>query len=493
MSAARPVFIKGDDKGLRWSYAVNVTHSTLASEPMRDWIPDLTHNDKPRYIAIAEIIAADIRSGRLNPGDRLPPQRKLAVNLDIDFTTVARGYVEAQRRGLVESRVGQGTFVLGQVRRESAKPSTRTELVDLSMNLPPEPSDPDLIARMNDGYAEVGRDLVGLLRYQGFGGSRHDKDAASAWLSRRAMVPSQERIFVTPGAHPAMAAILALLAKPGETVLCEALTYPGVRAISAQLGLKLTGLPMDRDGIDPDALADACARLAPKALYLNPTLQNPTTLTIPAARRAALAAVARRYRLPIVEDDAYGFIPLHGPPPFAAIAPDITWHIAGLAKCIGAGLRAAYVVAPDTRSGWPFAAALRASNVMASPLTVALATRWIEDGTADSILRFIRAETAARQKLAAELLPKASFQADPLSFNLWVPLPKPWTRSAFIGHMRARRIGIVASDAFTALGEPDESVRVCLGGPSTREQVRGALEFMAHALSESPERSSTFL
>ncbi len=460
---------------------------------MRDWLPDLTRNDKPRYIAIADFIADDIKAGRLASGDRLPPQRKLALRLDIDFTTVARGYVEAQRRGLVESRVGQGTFVTKRSRPQRIQRSARTEMVDLSMNLPPEPSDPDLLDRMNDGLVEVSRDLVALLRYQGFGGSRADKDAASAWLSRRAMVPAQERIFVTPGAHPAMIGILAHLAKPGDVVLCEALTYPGIRSICAQLSLKLVGLPMDADGIEPDAFAEACAKLAPKALYLNPTLQNPTTLTIPADRRAAIVTVARRCRVPIIEDDAYGFIPAHGPPPIASIAPDITWHIAGLAKCIGAGLRAAYVVVPDARSGWPFAAALRAANVMASPLTVALATRWIEDGTADSILRFIRAETAARQKLASDLLPEGSFRADPLSFNLWVDLPKPWTRSAFIGHMRSARLGIVASDAFTALGEPGESVRICLGGPSSRDHIRGALDFMAHALTESPELTSSYL
>jgi DNA-binding transcriptional MocR family regulator len=460
---------------------------------MRDWTPDLTRNGKPRYLAIADVIADDIQAGRLASGDRLPPQRKLALRLSIDFTTVARGYVEAQRRGLIESRVGQGTFVRGKGLDESARRPARADTVDLSMNLPPEPSDPDLIERMNAGFAEVGRDLVALLRYQGFGGSHADKDAALAWLSRRAMVPSQERIFVTPGAHPAIAGILALLAKPGDVILCEGLTYPGVRSIAAQQGLKLVGLPMDEQGIDPDAFAKACGDLAPKALYLNPTLQNPTTLTIPPARRAAIVAVARRCGVPIIEDDAYGFIPVHGPPPLAAIAPDITWHIAGLAKCIGAGLRAAYVVAPDARSGWPFAAVLRANTVMASPLTVALATRWIEDGTADSILRFIRKETEARQKLARTLLPEGSFRADPLSFNLWVPLPKPWTRSAFIGHMRSTRIGIVASDAFTVLGEPGEAVRVCLGGPAKRDQTASALDFMAHALTESPELVSTFL
>ncbi|MCS0496854.1 PLP-dependent aminotransferase family protein [Ancylobacter sp. MQZ15Z-1] len=461
---------------------------------MADWIPDLSRSDKPRYLAIADLIAEDIRAGRLAIGDRLPPQRKLAGRLGIDFTTVARGYVEAQKRGLVESRVGQGTFVSGMPRAE-ARPATpsRPATVDLSMNLPPEPEDPALIARMQDGLAEVGRDLVSLLRYQGFGGTGADKDAASAWLGRRALVPSQERVFVTPGAHPALLGILGLLARPGESVLCEAITYPGVRAIAAQLGLKLVGLPMDGQGIEPDALADACQRLEPKALYLNPTLQNPTTITVPEARREAIARVARRFHLPIVEDDAYGFIPAHGPAPLAAIAPDLTWHVAGLAKCIGAGLRAAYVVVPDARSGYPFAAALRTANVMASPLTAALATRWIEDGTADTLLRFIRAETRARQALASEILPEGSFHADPLSFNLWIELPEPWTRSAFVGHMRATGVGVVASDAFTACGPAREAVRVCLGGPASRAQIRSALDYMAHALTQAPEAVSAVM
>jgi DNA-binding transcriptional MocR family regulator len=121
-------------------------------------------------------------------------------------------------------------------------------------------------------------------------------------------------------------------------------------------------------------------------------------LTIPDSRRREIVATARRFKLPIVEDDAYGFIPQRGRghARFAAIAPDLTWHVAGLAKCIGAGLRAAYVVVTDTRSAWTFASALRSATVMASPLTVALATRWIEDGKADTMLRFIRAETSAR-------------------------------------------------------------------------------------------------
>jgi DNA-binding transcriptional MocR family regulator len=460
---------------------------------MIDWNPDLTRSDRPRYLAIADLLAADIERGHLAPGDRLPPQRRLASRLGIDFTTVARGYVEAQKRGLVQSRVGQGTFVRAGPKAERGMREAPVYGVDLSMNLPPEPNEPALVERMQAGLAEVARDLVPLLRYQGFGGSQSDKDAASIWLGRRGLIPVQERIFITPGAHPALLGIFGALAKPGDTILSEAITYPGIRSIAAQLGLTLVGLPMDEQGIHPDALVEACRRLRPRALYLNPTLQNPTTLTVPVGRRTDIADAARRWRLPIVEDDAYGFIPPHAPAPFAAIAPDITWHVAGLAKCLGAGLRAAYVVAPDARAGWPFAAAVRAATVMASPLTVALAARWIEDGTADAILHFIRAETAARQRLAAEILPAGSYTADPLSFNLWLPLPAPWTRSAFVGHMRATGIGVVASDAFTADGNPPEAVRVCLGGPADRAVVRGALDYMVHALAGSPEMALTFL
>ena len=170
---------------------------------MAEWKPQLSRLGKPRYLAIADAIAEDISNGTLSPSDRLPPQRKLAQRLEVDFTTVARGYVEAQRRGLIESRVGQGTFVRASARRRHGPMARHPEIVDLSMNLPPEPDDPELLDRMQDGLEFVGRDLVYLLRYQGFGGVQADKDAALKWLGRRALVPQQDRLFISPGAHPA--------------------------------------------------------------------------------------------------------------------------------------------------------------------------------------------------------------------------------------------------------------------------------------------------
>ncbi len=180
---------------------------------MANWTPDLSGLDKPRYLAIADAIEEDIRNGRLSPSDRLPPQRKLARRLDIDFTTVARGYVEAQKRGLIESRVGHGTFVCASAKRRHGPMARHPEIVDLSMNLPPEPDDPELLDRMQDGLEALGRDLVYLMRYQGFGGVQADRDAASNWLTRRALVPQEERLFISPGAHPALLGILGLVAK----------------------------------------------------------------------------------------------------------------------------------------------------------------------------------------------------------------------------------------------------------------------------------------
>ena len=454
--------------------------------PMRSWTPALATRDGPRYLAIAAAIEADIAAGRLAPGDRLPPQRELARRLDLDFTTVARGYVEAGKRGLLESVVGRGTFVRRKafVRGEAGPRRSRA---DFTMNMPPEPEDPELLARMREGFRNVAEDLDSLLRYQGFGGSPADRDAATAWLGRRALVPSQERLFLAPGAHGAMVGVFSMLAKAGDAILCEAITYPGVRAICAQLGLRLIGVAMDGDGVIPEALEDTILAHAPKAIYLNPTLQNPTTITIPERRRTAICELARRHGTPIVEDDAYGFIPTHGPAPLAAIAPDICWHIAGLAKCIGAGLRLAYVVAPDARAGWSFNAAMRAICVMASPISAAVATRWINDGTADTILRFIRAESMARERIAAKWLEPGAYLSDPLSFNLWLPLSNDWTRSAFVNQIRATGLGVVPSDAFVAGAPPPEAVRIGLGGPVTRSQIERGMERVAHTLATNPE------
>jgi DNA-binding transcriptional MocR family regulator len=456
---------------------------------MRTWSPTIDREGGPLYRALADAIDDDIRRGALRPGDRLPPQRRLSAALGVDFTTVSRGYAEAQRRGLLRCEVGRGTFVAHPPAGADAQPDPRrAALVDMSMNLPPEPDDPALLQRMRAGLAAVAADLPALLRYQSPTGAEVDKEAASSWLSLRGMAPSHDRVAITPGAHATILAVLTILAAPGDAVLCEDVTYPGLRAIAARLRLRLVGVGSDAGGIVPDALAEAIRLHGPKALYLNPTLGNPTTLTLSLERRQEIASILIGARLPLIEDDAYGFIPQHAPAPLATMAQGLTWHVGGLAKCIGAGLRLAYTVAPDARAALLLGQALKTTAVMPSPLTAALVTRWIQDGTADHIRRFIRVETAARQALAARALAGARFDADPCAFNLWLALPPGLGRAELVGRMAGRRIGVLASDAFTVLGEPPERVRVCLGGPVDRATLSAELGFLAHALEVSAWR-----
>ncbi|PZU24580.1 MAG: GntR family transcriptional regulator [Shinella sp.] len=452
---------------------------------MLKWIPDLRPDGKPRYLQIADAIEGAIKRGDIAPGDRLPPQRRLAERLGIDFTTVSRAYMEAHARRLVESHVGRGTFAIDQQKASHAVDPRRVRNEDLAMNMPPEPQDPDLVARMQDGLQTVSANLVSLLRYQSTTGGEQDKAAASSWLSKRGMVPSLERIAITPGAHATMTALLSTMTRPGDVILCEAITYPGLRAIAARMGLQLVGIPMDSAGIAPDALDAAIYLHQPKALYLNPTVQNPTTLTIPRERRMEIAEILLRHKLPLIEDDAYGFIPAAAPIPFATLAPDLTWHIGGLAKCLGAGLRLAYTVAPNARAAYSLAQAIRASAVMPSPICMALATRWIEDGTADAIRHFVRTESAFRHRMAIDNLAGLEIRGEPEAFNIWLKLPKGASRAELMGRMAGHHVGLMPSDAFTVLGKPDEHVRVCLGGAIDREQLRAGLLFMANSLSDS--------
>jgi DNA-binding transcriptional MocR family regulator len=453
------------------------------------WAPAITKAAGPVYLAIADALAADILSGRLASGARLPPQRTLADTLGIDFTTVSRAYAEARKRGLVDGKVGQGTYV--RARRPGAVAPSLGGLVDMSMNLPPRFNNPGLVARMWDGIGDQemtdGLDL--LLRYQEPGGTSRDRSAGAAWLSSRLDSLSAERVLVCPGAQGALLAVAGALVSPGDVIVVEPLTYPGFLSLAAHLRVQLIAAPTDAEGPIPDAFDSLCAERRPKAFYCNPTIHNPTTLTIPLERRKALAAIARAHQVPIIEDDAYGALPLRPIPPFSAIAPEIVYHIAGLAKCLAPALRIAYLVAPDVRAANRLAGSLRTTASIASPLTASIATRWIEDGTANAVLEAIRHEAAARQTIAAQILRSNDVLTDAEGFHIWLRLTPPWTRGQFVARLRSAGIGVVASDAF-ALGSPPEAVRLGLGAPARHDELTQSLQIVADLLGQSPAISN---
>jgi DNA-binding transcriptional MocR family regulator len=456
------------------------------------WAVAIRNSDKPAYLSIADTIAEDIQSGKLAANQRLPPLRTLAKALKLNFTTVARGYAEAQRRGLINARAGHGTVVReilqsGPVRRAGA-----SGLIDMTMNMPPEPQDRALLQRIRDGFAALAleEDLYALLRYQEFGGAIEDREAGALWLSRHLPGVGAARVLVCPGIQSALLGLFSALARPGDTIACEAVTYPGIKALAAQLGIRLYGLSADDASIDPEAFAALCAAEPPKALYCNPTLLNPTTAVMSQERREALVEIARRYSVPIIEDDAYGCLPAKRMPTLASMAPELTFYLTGFAKIMGAGLRIAYIATPNPRFTARVSASLRTSAVMASPFLTTLATRWIGDGTVRAATLAIREEASVRQKLASEVLLKASYAGKPEAFHLWLSVPEPWTRIEFATHLRAHGVGVVVSDTFTVSGKPPEAVRVCLGGSASRDECRHSLEIIEDALEHLPAAAS---
>lgn len=440
------------------------------------WLPLISPGTGPVYLAIAAAISADIAAGRLRAGDRLPPQRLLADRLGLDHTTVTRAYTEARRRNLVEARVGQGTFVRAGA---APAPARSTVLhVDMTMNQPPPPDDPTLFERLEWSPA-----ALGWMRYPGAAEAEADRAAGVRWLAGRLPGLDPARIIVCPGVQGALTALLTTLTRPGDLICAEELTYPGVIAAAGQFGLRLKGVAMDGEGIDPDAFAALCATAPPRLLYCNPTLHNPTTAVTPVARREALVAIARRYGVAIVEDDIYGPLLTDGPLPLAALAPDLVYHVAGLSKCVSPALRLAYLVVPEMRQAARLGQALRATALMPAPLGARLATRWIGDGTAALMLAALRREAVARQAMAAGRLPAGSYSAARAeAFHLWLEVGPDWTRAAFAAHLRGQGIVLAPADAFAVGGTVPEAVRVCLGAAADRQELAVVLDRLGAAL-----------
>lgn len=450
------------------------------------WKPELAERRGPLYLAIADALEADLHSGKVKPGDRLPAQRELAATLNIDFTTVGRAFAEARRRGLIEATVGRGSFA----RQRPGTAGAELSAVDMTMNLPPQPASLDLRGRIEHGLAAVlaRPDFASLTTYRDAAGAPADRRAGEAWLAPRLPDLPTDRLLVASGAQTAIAATLMAIGKANDLIVTEALTYPGLRLIAQQLGLRLQGLAMDEHGLLPSSLDDACRQSRPKALYCVPVLHNPTTSTMPEARRREIAEIARRHRLPIIEDDTYGLLARQAPPPLASFAPDLTYYIGGLAKVLTPMLRVAYLVAPEAAMASRLASSLRGLTGMAPPLMVALATQWIMSGEAGDMLTALRQESMARQRLAADMLPAHLIQTQPEAHHLWLSLPKAWPRAAFVSRMQQHQLALVPSDAF-AVAAPDDSfppdaVRLCLGAAPDQRALYQSLATLAATLQE---------
>ncbi|MCS0612149.1 PLP-dependent aminotransferase family protein [Massilia kyonggiensis] len=453
----------------------------MQEENAPSWLPRLAGNKGPRFLQIADALQAAVADGSLKPGDRLPPQRQLAAWLDVDLTTVTRAYDEARRRNLLEGRGARGTYV-------AAPKVELTAILDLSMNTPPPPAGVDFDDMLKQGLSQVlmRADNAALMTYHLGGGSDADRKAGARWLEPMFGQLDARQLVVCPGAQAAIAALILALTAPGDVILAEPTTYPGLRAAATQFGRRLIAVEADGQGMMPERLEEACRRHKPGLVYLNPTLQNPTTVTMPARRRKEIAGIAQRCKVRIVEDDPYWLLADAPPPPVATFAPGEVVYISTLSKCLTPGLRVAFVLirAPDERER--FLVALRAFALMAAPLTAALATQWILDGSADGLLEGVRNEARLRHRMARDML-AGRYGGAGDGLHVWLELPAYWNSAQLARAAAGEGIAVTPAEAFAIGSGSVNAIRISLGSIQDRGRLRAGLQRLSDLLARRPE------
>ncbi len=461
---------------------------------MAIWIPDLSGRRGPKYLQIVEAMAEDIAKEHLAAGTRLPPHRELAYQLGLSPNTTSRAYAEGVKRALLRGEVGRGTFVRSAEPGLAAEEQTtlRRALsgpIDLSRNLPlPGFAEPHI--RRVLAEISTSSDLPALVDYQTDDDLAHHIKAAKIWLSACGVKARPAEIIATQGGQHGLLCALMALMRPGDLLLTEPLTYTPVLVMAERLGLRTATVTMDGEGIVPEAFAEACVRANPKALYLTPTLQAPTTATLSDLRRDAIARIAQRHDVILIEDDVFGPLKADRPAPLATLAPEHTVYVTSLSKTVAPGLRVGFLrvppcIAPALRH------AINLSIWMAPPMTLEVATRLILDGTAARLTVQQRTAAEHRQTLARNVLDCVTIAADPCGFHLWISLPRGWRADSF--RVQCAKLGVLVSEGrnFAArASDAPEAIRVCLSHEICETRLEQGLQTLANLLRSPPNNST---
>jgi DNA-binding transcriptional MocR family regulator len=283
-----------------------------------------------------------------------------------------------------------------------------------------------------------------------------------------------------------MTVALMTAAPPGSAAATEALGHHTLVPLAGYLGFKLEGLAIDEEGLLPEALDEACARSNIRTVFVQPSVINPTASLMGEARRRAIAETARKHDLTIIENDVLGPLVEKRPPPIAAFAPERTFYVTTFTKITVPGLRLGYLAAPDR---YVAAVANRhlVSSWMATPILAEIASKWVEDGTAEALMLWQRATLHRRQAIAAEMLAGTAFRSHPNALHVWLPLPEDRSDERFVAEARLQGVGIAPGSSFRTSDAPwQPAVRISLGSTG-EDELRSGLGTIAKLLSGDAE------
>ncbi|TKV76611.1 PLP-dependent aminotransferase family protein [Rhizobium sp. AU243] len=461
---------------------------------MTNWLPDITEGDGPIYLRLADSIEGAISDGILQAGSKLPPQRNLAYDLGVTIGTISRAYALIHERGLVSGEVGRGTYVN---ERKTPAPSLPMEPAAAAFGSTRHAVDTSAEFRLNTTAApDVGQSGL-IARHIEAVTREHPHDitnyarsfpdnwcmAGVRWLSQNGWSPKPENIVSTLGAHAAVMSVMSAMTAPGDRIVFEPVTYSHISRSAALAGRRVTLVEADENGIVPDDFERVCAQQHPKMIFLMSAGQNPTCATLPEERRRAIADIARRYGVWIVEDNLYGAMTRDAIPLIAEFAPDITFVVGGLSKSVAAGVRGGWVACPAQ-----YSSRIRISHSMMTgglPFMLAeLNARLVNSGDAHDIRKDCIAELNGREAIARRVFAGLDFNSLPDIAFLWLRLPEPWLSGTFRNAAMKEGVLIDDEDEFKA-GRTDKvfhRVRISFSGPSTREELTHAFSILRHLL-----------
>jgi DNA-binding transcriptional MocR family regulator len=445
--------------------------------------PNIQDYVGPLYQQLADAIEQDIFSGRLKPGEKLPTHRDLADVLEMNVTTVTKGYKEAGRRGLIAGTVGRGTYVASDAGASTSMVSHESYsqgMIELGLVNPLYHFDPDLAAGLKKICRR--RDISSLMHYSDPGGLPEHLAVGASWASRFGFDVNGKSILVCSGAQHALTCILSGLFRSGDRIATDNLTYPGMKTLASMLGLRLVPVEMDESGMIAKSLDLICRRENIKGLYLMPGVQNPTTTTLSESRRNSLAKLVKKHGLIVIEDDAYDLTRPGIIPPVSTLVPDNGIYIAGISKALAAGLRVSFVVIPQTLRRLVRDAILN-TIWMTPPLNVELVSMWIKDGVVDKVISRKRLEAAKRFDIAGNILHGYNFAGIRTGFFIWLALPHPWRGIIFEQRMRELGVNVFGAEKFTVGDAPAPSAaRISLTGTKSIGEFIEGLQLIKRVL-----------
>jgi len=442
-----------------------------------------------KYKRLVKAIASDIESSALGSGARLPPQREVAADLEISVQTVTNAYKELERQGLILCEVGRGCFVEAGVTETMSNymlDTAERSVVDFSIARIIHTPEHDAMWRKVCASLATLDDQPWIRAIRPIAGFEHHRQAGVQWLASLNMPANPDTLLVTNGAAHGIFLALASTVGPGDTVLCENLTDHGVIGSANVLGFTLKGLEIDEHGIRPEHFEEMCDSERVSALVCTPTLNNPTVALMPDSRRRAIARIAERYGVYVIEDDVYGALPAKAQTPISSLIPELSFYCTSMTKSVLSGLRTGYLTMPR-RLALRAESVLRVSSWMATSPVAEIATRWIMDGTAQRLVEIQRERLAARQAVVRDLLGAYVLGSHPQALSVWLRVPDYWQADRIMRELRNRDIAVTSPDPFLVRGaERPNAVRLCVGAEVSETTFRAAVETMREVYGQYP-------